>query len=113
VQSRGPPLTPRRRAREADADDHGLASDHESQRSEQLKTEHFTSGFPRSIKLPVKRQGYFEDDDTQHLTLEVTARTEKGVKATEITLESLDDMALAAGRSDAADSTQHVPQEDN
>jgi Holliday junction resolvase RusA-like endonuclease len=48
------------------------------------------------------RGGFFEDDDTTHLDLHVSARVEKGVKATEISLESIDH-ALAAGRSAAAE----------
>lgn len=41
------------------------------------------------------RHGYFTDDDTEHLDLVVRAEVEKGVKATRITLESLD---LLSGR---------------
>jgi hypothetical protein len=68
-----------------------------------LRMQYHTGGFPRGAERAIKRKGFFEDDDVTHLDLHVEARTEKGVKATEITLESLEDEALAAGRSDAAE----------
>lgn len=57
----------------------------------------------RAVALPVRR-GFITDDTTQYLDLHVSARTEKGVKAIEITLESIEETVplLTAGRSEAA-----------